>query len=386
VRKPFGYVATVVIAAVMLSSCVRSDVQQLASDAFDGRNNATPGSVLAQNFLLGYLRAWTVGANTAQTGVDAYKQQFDGGTNLIGFVPGTDLADQYVILGAHYDHLGRECRDVLAGDDICNGATDNATSVAAIIDVLRGIANAPDRPRRSIVFAFWDREEDGLLGSRYFVQNPLIPLQDTVAYLNLDIQGANLRPSIRNFSFALGAETGGARFQQLVQQAIDPGTLDTRQLSVIFGQGRSDHVSFVGAGVPAVFFSDATGPCYHTDSDDFAIVDFDKLDQETRILRRLTNALASTDSLPTFASGTPLATYADALVLRDVIDALEPDFDTFPPSQATQLADFQTQLQQIAAAGPGAFDSAAISRILSIAATTVNYFTSGQCDGFLAGR
>ena len=157
------------------------------------------------------------------------------------------------------------------------------------------------------------------MGSRYYTQHPLIPLADTVAYVNLDIQGANLRPSLRNFSFAVGAESGGTRLKEIVQNAIDPSTArDTRELSVVFGQGRSDHVNFIGAGVPTVFFSDATGPCYHTDSDDLAVVDYGKLDAQIAILHRTMQTLVATDVPPTFTpTGTPLATYADTLVLRD---------------------------------------------------------------------
>ncbi len=231
-----------------MSGCVRGDLEYLASDATDGRDNATAGSVRAQDYILGYLTTLTMGANSASTGNDAYKQVFTGGTNIVGMIPGTDLADQYVVIGAHYDHLGHACRDLRAGDDICNGATDNAAGVAAVLQLVRAFGYAPQHPRRTIVFAFWDREEDGLRGSMFYAQNPLVPLAQTVAYVNLDIQGANLRPSLRNLSFAVGAETGGARLQQIVQSAIDPGTLDTRELSSVFGQGRSDYVNFIGAG------------------------------------------------------------------------------------------------------------------------------------------
>ncbi len=377
--------AIVVGLAVALSGCVRADVLNLAGDATDGRNNNTPGSTLAQNYLLEALTGLTDGANSAATGVDAYKQPFDQGTNLVGVIPGTDLADQYVMIGAHYDHLGHSCRDVRAGDDICNGATDNAASVAAVLQVVRSLVAAPQPPRRSVIVALWDREEDGLVGSRYYTQHPLIPLADTVAYVNLDIQGSNLRPSLRNFSFAVGAESGGTRLQQIVQDAITPSTLGTRELSVVFGQGRSDHVNFINVGVPTVFFSDATGPCYHTDSDDDAVVDYGKLNAQIGILQRTVQTLATTNTLPTFTpTGTPLATYADALVLRDAIDALQVDLALFPPATATQLAGYQVELDAIADAGPAAFDSTAMIRVLNIAAASVTAFTQGPCDGFLA--
>ena len=345
--------AIVVGLAVALSGCVRADVLNLAGDTTDGRNNNTPGSTLAQNYLLEALTGLTDGANSAATGVDAYKQPFDQGTNIVGVIPGTDLADQYVMIGAHYDHLGHSCRDVRAGDDICNGATDNAASVAAVLQVVRSLVAAPQPPRRSVIVALWDREEDGLVGSRYYTQHPLIPLADTVAYVNLDIQGSNLRPSLRNFSFAVGAESGGTRLQQIVQDAITPSTLGTRELSVVFGQGRSDHVNFINVGVPTVFFSDATGPCYHTDSDDDAVVDYGKLNAQIGILQRTVQTLATTNTLPTFTpTGTPLATYADVLVLRDAIDALQVDLALFPAATATQLAGYQVELDTIADAGP----------------------------------
>jgi Zn-dependent M28 family amino/carboxypeptidase len=382
--KRVGFFAVLVSVAALLSGCVQFDVQKLASDAYDGRDNNTAGSVRAQNLLIGYLRNWTAAANTSATGDNAYKQPFDLGTNIIGVLPGTDLADEYVMVGAHYDHLGHSCRDLRVGDDICNGATDNATSVAAVLQVLRTFASAPDPPRRSIIFAFWDREEDGLLGSQYYTQHPLVPLADTVAYVNLDIQGSDVRPSLRNTSFAIGAETGGTRFEQLVQDAIGGGTLGTRQLSVAFGQGRSDHRSLIAVNVPSVFFSDATGPCYHTDSDDVAVVDFQKLDRQIGVVSRLTSALASTDSPPTFTATSSSANYDDAVALLAVIDALQADLATFTPDQQTQLVGFRGQLQQIVAAGPASFTSQSASTLLSIAATSVAYFTTGPCSGFLA--
>ena len=168
------------------------------------------------------------------------------------------------------------------------------------------------------MFAFWDREEDGLLGSRHFLANPLVPLEDVVGYVNFDIQGANLRPSLRNFTFAIGAETGGERLQEMVAAASAPSALDTRAFSEIFGQGRSDHAPFIAAGIPTVFFSDSTGPCYHTDMDDPEIVDHPKLAHQIGTAQRLVRDLANTPTPPSFQTGQPLATFDDAATLAEI--------------------------------------------------------------------
>jgi Zn-dependent M28 family amino/carboxypeptidase len=226
----------------------------------------------------------------------------------VSVIPGTDLANQYVVVGAHYDHLGGACESKTPGDMICNGATDNAAGTAAVLGVGRAIARAKRR-RRSVVLALWDREEDGLLGSRHYVKNPLVPLAKTVAYVNFDIQGANLLPSLRNTTFAIAAESGGGRLQRIVKSAIGRQPHDTPMLSSIFGQNRSDYASFLGANVPSVFFTDATGPCYHTSDDEIEIVDFRKLNKQIGTALTITRSLVNTSAPPAFATGTPLATW-----------------------------------------------------------------------------
>ena len=323
-------------ATLLLVSCVKIDVDVLAGDGTTGRANGTPGSSAAQDYLVGYLSQWGVGANGGGTAPASFRQSFAGGTNIIGVIPGSDLADEYVIVGAHYDGLGSSCRDLDPADSTCNGATDNATGVAAALAVARMFAYAPSPPRRSLVFAFWDREEDGLLGSHHFLANPLVPLEDVVGYVNFDIQGANLRASLRDFTFAIGAETGGARLQEMVAAASARSALDTRAFSQIFGQGRSDHAPFIAAGIPTVFFSDSTGPCYHTDMDDPEIVDHAKLAHQIGTAQRLVRDLANTPTPPSFQTGQPLATFDDAATLAEVANRFV-EIGDLPPDVRTEV-------------------------------------------------
>ena len=287
------------------------------------------------------------------------------------------------MVGAHYDGLGASCRNLDPADIICNGATDNATGAAAVLAMARAFAYSPTRPRRSILVAFWDREEDGLLGSRHFLQNPLVPLDDVVAYVNFDIVGANLRGSLRDVTFAIGAETGGARLREMVAAATGPSRLDTRAFSQIFGQGRSDHAPFIAAGIPTVFFSDSTGPCYHTDMDDSEVVDHGKLAEQVGAAWRLTHDLASTASPPSFQAGLPLATYADAVTLAEVANRFE-ELDELPAAVRAKVVAQRAVVNDLVAAGPAAFDDAAITAVLLAALDLVNALTYGPCEGYFA--
>jgi Peptidase family M28 len=390
-RRTVAVLAAASALALAACSPLQSDVQILASDALGGRENATEGSVLAQQYIIDRLDDFAVGFDPTQRGDDAFRQVFDGGvgTNILALIPGDDLADEYLIVGAHYDHLGTFCPTADPADMICNGATDNATGVAAVLAIGERLARQRGGPRRSVILALWDREEsageeegEGLVGSRYYVAHPVVPLAQTVGYLNFDIQGANILPSLRTTTFAVAAETGGDRLASALDEAVDPGPLETHALSATFGQGRSDYQSFVDAGVPAVFFTDATGPCYHTAQDDVDAVDFWKLRHEVRDAHRLADDLADGDETPVFVSPTSLATYADAVALRMVVNRARADFDRFSPEEQAQLIAYAAALTEIVAAGPAAFGPDDIVVLLSGAEDMFDIFASGECDSF----
>src|SRR5262249_50053862 len=247
----------------------------------------------------------------------------------------------YVVVGAHYDHLDSRSTASGAcsirnapGGAICPGATDNAAGVGAVLGIGRALRKLSQAPRRSVVLALWDAEEDGLLGSLYYFQPPSVPLEQPVAYVTFDIQGAVLLPPLRRTSFSVGAETGGSALGAFVADAVAAEPLGTLPVSFIFGQLRSDYANFVLIGrVPTVFFSDSTGGCYHTTGDTFDMVDTRKLAVQTRIGFRTTVALAPTLSPPPFRGENPAAaTYADALSLSHVFVTAQSDLPLFPPA------------------------------------------------------
>lgn len=362
---------------------VRALVETLAADEMNGRDNLTAGSLLAQEFLIGELAKIADPVFPERQGAEGYLQHYALGSNILAIVKGSELPEEYVMIGAHYDHHGNNCADITVDDNICNGAADNATGVAAVIDIVRSIV-ADGVPRRSIIITLWDGEEDGLVGARHYAQNPVYPLEKTIAYVNFDIQGANLLPSLRESTILVGAETGGKNLVAASQAARNASTLDTLMLSLLYGQGRSDHAVFAGVGVPSVFFTDANNGCYHTVKDDIDGVDFPKLEQQIRTANALTRDLLATDDVPVFDATAPVSTYNDAVELLRVVDRAQTDLGLFPPDQQVVIAQFQLDLRAIVEAGPEAFDAQAVGTLLGGAAMLVSSLRALDCDPYLA--
>jgi hypothetical protein len=355
---------------------VRTIVAQLASDDLEGRDNDTPASERAQALLIKRLRRAGRGLDPSGRKLEAFKQHFmlngQTGTNLLAVVRGRELPDEYVIVGAHYDHLdsrsdasGTCSARGTPGGAVCNGATDNATGAATVVAIGRALRKHP--PRRSVVLALWDSEEDGLTGSLYYVTNPLVPLAQTVAYVNFDILGSDLLPHLATTTFAVSPETGTG-LTDLALAAIGAEQFGTLPISYIFGQLRSDYANFVAKSVPTVFFSDSTNGCYHTIFDDLDVVDWAKLAKQGRIALRTVAALGETSTPPTFVPPNPgLASFADAVTLQQVFMRAQPDLALFPPSDQQVIMGVADTLDQVVADGPALFDPGDVVLLLQTA-------------------
>lgn len=342
-----------IAAAAGVARIVEPDVQVLASDLFEGRLNGSPGGLLARDFLAA--AAATLGSGL---GPGVYLQTVDDvRTNVVTLIPGGERADEYVVVGAHYDHLGNgEYCSASDGDTICNGAMDDAAGVAAVLAIGRALRALPAPPSRSVLLVFWDGEEHGLLGSKHFANvDPLVPLADVAAYVNFDIQGSNLAPSLRNTSFAIGAESGGDLLASVVRDAVAATDLDTRLLSLTFGQGRSDYQPLWAKHVPVVFFSDATNACYHTPGDEIEMVDFDKLARQAEIGFRTVLTLAESAERPVFAPLVTFDTYEDLLVLSELLTRTLADLPLMSSYWGGELADLEALARARVDAGPDAF-------------------------------
>jgi Zn-dependent M28 family amino/carboxypeptidase len=167
--------------------------------------------------------------------------------NVVGVLKGAQRPGETLVLGAHHDHLG--IREPINGDAIYNGAMDNASGVAGMLEIARTLASGP-RPARSIVFASWAAEEQGLLGSDYYVTNPLFPLAKTAAALTLDMLPHRGLTTEMEFPGSGKSSLDGVMKKILASQ----GRAFTPDRNPQFGLFyRSDHFPFARAGVPALF-------------------------------------------------------------------------------------------------------------------------------------
>jgi len=291
---------------------------EIAGDDTEGRLCLSEGNALARSRLVA--RMESLGLTPAGDLPGSYDQPFYSGVNLIGiFEPvGKEGQPPRVILGAHHDHLGWRsmsgCRQHPdAASNICNGATDNAAAVAAVLAAMEALLPLVEEP---VAVALWDAEEFGKIGSRYFVENPTFDLADLRLYINLDITGANLFIGGEEQTFAVGAESGGPALLADMEATAGISPITTNIMSTAMGQGRSDHESFRGR-YPFVFFSDGTGPSYHTTADEIHTVNLDKAVETAKMTADLTlRALARAEGYPLTAVNPDLPVFMDLEPMR----------------------------------------------------------------------
>ena len=166
-------------------------VDVLADDTFEGREAGSRGGLAAGGYLVEFLRANGISPAGEDGG---YYQSFDRGfRNVLAIIPGRDaeLRDEYVVLGAHYDHVGYGQSHNSLGPTgrIHHGADDNASGTSGLMEVIQAFTMLPQPPRRSLLFAFWDGEEQGLLGSKHWIAHPTVPLEHIRMTFNLDMIG-----------------------------------------------------------------------------------------------------------------------------------------------------------------------------------------------------
>ena len=247
------------------------DLRTLSADDMQGRAPDTEGGLKARAYLIQRLEE--LGVAAAPSGrlqpISGEVRRQSGtrqvsGANILGLIPGTTRPDRYIVVTAHYDHLG------VHDDQIHNGADDNASGVSSVLELARQLMARP--PEHSVLIVFFDAEESGLLGARRFVETPVVPLTDIALNLNLDMTS---RAETDNHLWVTGTYQNPT-FRPLLEP-IAP----VNGISLSFGKDRpedtgannwveaSDHGPFFRAGVPFIYLGVEFHPDYHQPTDDF---------------------------------------------------------------------------------------------------------------------
>ena len=217
--------------------------------------------------------------------------------NVVGFLPGSDpsKAKEAIVIGAHYDHVGLGGRFSASPDrtgEVHNGADDNASGTAAIIEIARAAAADRSRFPRSLVFVAFAGEERGLLGSAHYASDPTIPMSDTVVMLNLDMVGRS------NGKVDVSGLDGAAMLNDIQEAALAAGGIEIRQEGP--GAGRSDDSSFLDKRVPAVNFFTGFHPDYHRPTDDWNRIDASGTAQVATLALEFAARIAARNDRPQF--------------------------------------------------------------------------------------
>jgi len=218
--------------------------------------------------------------------------EFDG-KNVIGMIEGSDpvLKNEYIVYTAHFDHVGKNREG-----EVFNGADDNASGSIGLLETAKAFMSLKKRPLRSIVFIWVNGEEKGLLGSNYYVNNPVLPLEKTILDINLDMIGRSKTPADTGsfFGMELNVTNPGevmmyTRHESSELMKIISGSAEKTGMKVIdMGEdieaGGSDHESFWAKDVTAVMFHTGLHADLHQETDDENRIDYDKMEQVTKLV------------------------------------------------------------------------------------------------------
>lgn len=294
---------------------LKRDLYIIASDEMEGRQTGSEGQKNAGRYMIGQYQKMGVNFPAAlnsyyQTVPESFmKTKTRGGSlpeseNILAYIPGSEKPEELIVISAHYDHVGT--RD----GQIYNGADDDVSGTVALMEIAEAFQNAKKAghgPKRSILFLHVTGEEHGLIGSDYYSQNPVFPLANTVANLNIDMIGrCDPENCGKDYVYVIGSEMLSSELKKINVEANnktvklelnykydDPA--DPQRLYY-----RSDHYNFAKHNVPAAFFFDGIHADYHKPTDDPDKIDYVALQKRTQLV---------------FATAWELANRADRIVV-----------------------------------------------------------------------
>ena len=274
-----------------------------ASDYFQGRKTGSKGQKIAVDFLRDYYKNLNI---QAAEGTNNYFQEMtlkvDGKMvsteNVASIIKGSEFPDEYIVLTSHLDHIGLE------GGEINNGADDDGSGTVTMLEIAEalqiGLENGY-KPRRSIVFLHVTGEEEGLLGSAYYTENPLYPLEQTIVNLNIDMIGRNdpLHERDDDYLYLIGSDILSQDLHDIsvsINEKYSKLDLDFRYndpMLKVYERGRhyanryyyrSDHYNFAKNDIPVIFYFSGTHEDYHLPTDTVEKINYPLLTKRARFI------------------------------------------------------------------------------------------------------
>jgi Zn-dependent M28 family amino/carboxypeptidase len=277
---------------------LKKHLEIVASDEMEGRETGSAGQKRAGVYLIEQYKKMGIpfpkGATSYYQDIpEAYmnakrKEGLPKSENIWAFIEGSEKPEEVVVLSAHYDHVGRN------GDKIFNGADDDGSGTVALLEIAKAFNKAKKEgygPKRSILIMHFTAEEHGLQGSSFYTENPIIPLQNTVADINIDMIGRRDERHAENnkYIYIIGSDYLSTELYQIVEAAnskftkleLDYKYNDKADRNRFYY--RSDHYNFGKNGIPSVFLFNGVHADYHKSTDTVDKIEFDALQTRTQL-------------------------------------------------------------------------------------------------------
>ncbi len=269
----------------------------VASDEMEGRDTGSEGQKKAGRYMISEYRKMGVGAPPSSN--DYYQRipkealssrgNLPDSENILAYIRGTEKPDELIVISAHYDHVGKN-----KNGEVYNGADDDGSGTVALMEIAEAFKKATSwgkAPKRSILILHVTGEEHGLLGSKYYADNPVFPLANTVANLNIDMIGrSDAENAGKNYVYVIGSEMLSSDLKKIMEQANRTTTQldlnykydDPKDPQMLYY--RSDHYNFAKNNIPVAFFFDGIHEDYHKVTDDPEKIDYPLLQKRTQLV------------------------------------------------------------------------------------------------------
>ena len=277
---------------------LKKHLYTIAADSMEGRETGSAGQKKAGKYLISQYQqnqlSFPKGASDYYQAVPASflnkkrNNNLADSENIWAYIEGSEKPEEVIVISAHYDHVGVE------NGEVYNGADDDGSGTSALLEIAQAFQMAKKAghgPKRSILFLHVTGEEHGLLGSRYYSENPLFPLANTVADVNIDMIGRRdaLHADTNNYVYIIGANRLSSELdhisatmnQKYVGLDLDYRFNDPKDPNRFYE--RSDHYNFAKFGIPSVFFFNGVHADYHKKSDEPNKIEYDALEKRTQL-------------------------------------------------------------------------------------------------------